>query len=291
MSRKKSDPLEVTANFNGLVYDYYFNMFYELAMNRFKWINLPDNIPPRFVEQTLCDSGYIIFFYDKYLTKDSINALGGTYHDYDVYWNPTRFNVIGGNGYFNSKLTTDDSVIVWNNYTRTSDLDVIEMFAMSMYDLYVASLVNSKAQKTPVIIEANSEDEKLTLKNAYMKVDGNQPVIFAKGNTIRDSIHALNVAAPFVAKELYDVKDRIQEEFLKWAGVKVPPMYSRERVTEKETTDYNAVTWQLRNRGLQSRQDGIKQINKKWGCNLEIEFNEELKEEVKMRFEGGLEDE
>ena len=70
------------------------------------------------------------------------------------------------------------------------------------------------------------------------------------------------------------------EEFLKWLGVKVPLSNNRERLIVNEQVDANAVTYQLRNRGLHARQVAAEQINKKFGLNIEVEFNEELNTQI-----------
>lgn len=275
---RKFDDIDRSAIYNDNLFSHYFNTFYELALNRFKWKNLPDKIPPRYIEQTLCDNALAIFFHDD--VDKTFKCLSGTATGFDVYFNPTHFNVIGGNGYSNNELDTDNAVVIWNNFTRTNDLFHIYLFAYSVWDLFVSAMVNAGAQKTPVLIEAESENVKLSLQQVYMKYSGNQPVIFAKGKHLTDSLNVLKTDAPYVADKLIDLKDRIIEEFFKWLGVRMPLINGRERLVAGEQRDANQVTYQLRNRGLQSRQLAIDEINEKWGLNISVEFDEELSEDA-----------
>lgn len=272
---KAYNDIVASAVYNDEIFFHYFNTFYELAMNRFKWKNLPDEIPNRYLEQHLCDNGLMVFFKDEEMKK--FCCLTGTASGFDLYYNPTHFNVVGGNGYSNNELDNTNAVAIWNNFTRTADIMHIYLFAKSVYDIFVSAMVNCKAQKTPVLVQAESEKQKLTMENIYMKYEGNQPVIFVKdAKTISDAIKVLNTEAPYVADKLMDLKDKIVEEFLKWLGVKMPLVNGRERLVAQEQSDANQVTFQLRNRGLQSRQLAIKEINEKWGLDIQIEFNEDL---------------
>lgn len=41
--------------------NHFLNLFVELMINRFKWINLPDSIDPRYLELSLLNSGSVVF--------------------------------------------------------------------------------------------------------------------------------------------------------------------------------------------------------------------------------------
>lgn len=258
--------------------DFYFNTFLELDINRFKWKNLPDTIDPRYMELFLCRNGATVFFHDSVL--DRYDCFMCTWTDFDDYYNPTNFYVVLPTGR-NIPLDSEDAVIIWNNFTRTSDIPPINMYAATIADIYASALVNIRAQKHPVAVVASSEAEKLTMLNAYKEYDGNHPVLFVKGKeSITAKFTCIDTKAPFVAQELLDAKDRVMEEFLKWLGVKVPLSNNRERLIVNEQVDANAVTYQLRNRGLHSRQIAAEQINKKFGLNITVEFNEELNTQI-----------
>ena len=62
---------------------------------------------------------------------------------------------------------------------------------------------------------------------------------------------------------------------MKWLGVKVNNTQKKERTISQEQRDYNAVTYQLRNRGLHSRQLAVEKINRMFGLDIGVEFNEE----------------
>lgn len=254
------------------LYGYYFTTFYELAINRFKWNGLPDEIDQRYLEMSLCNTGGVIFFYDATI---GYAALQCAWTGFDNYYNPLDFYVVTPTG-FTANIDKEEGVMIWNNFMRVSDLPFVSMFAKNIADVYASAMVNCKAQKHPVAIYAEDEKEKLSLENAYMKVDGNHPIIYVKSKNMIDKFGTIDTKAPFVAPELFNIKDKMMEEFLKWLGVKIPLINGRERLLSSEQADANAVTYQLRNRGLHAREIACEQINRKFGLNLSVSFNEDL---------------
>lgn len=254
------------------LFTHYFNTFVELAVNRFRWENLPPEIDPRYLEFSLCNAAGVIFFQDPIL---GYMALQCAWTGFDNYLNPTEFQVVTPTGY-TATVDREEGIMIWNNFLRVPDMGTIYMFARNIADTYMSALVNTRAQKHPVAIVAENESQKLTMENAYMKMDGNHPVIFVRDKKIIDKIECVDTKAPFVAPELFEIKDKMMEEFLKWLGVKIPLINGRERLVVMEQQDANAVTWQLRNRGLQARQIACEQINARFGLNLRVSFNEDL---------------
>lgn len=66
MGRKRGDRnFWDSAMMNNATYIQYYNRLTELAISMFEWINLPDEIDPRFLELLLFARGKAIFFKDE----------------------------------------------------------------------------------------------------------------------------------------------------------------------------------------------------------------------------------
>lgn len=263
------------------IYDHYYKTFVELAVNRFRWKNLPASVDPRYLEFGLLRSGLVVFFYDP---VRGYTALEGAGYDIDIYGNPKSYQCVTPTT-FQARVDSDmyninveqDGVPVWNNFMRCGDMGDVVMFAGLIADVMQSALVNIHAQKHPVVVVAPSEKEKLSMSNVYKDYAGNSPVIFAKSKNLTENITTLNTQAPYVADRLMEQKDKLVEEFMKWLGVRMPLVNGRDRLVAREQLDANAVTFQLRNRGLHSRQIAAEQINRLYPeLNLEVEFNDDV---------------
>lgn len=270
--------VKADSNINAIVsweerFSHYFMTFMELALNRFVYENMPDTIDRRFVEFSLCRDANVFVFEDPIL---GVLSLTGAYSGLDMYRNPVDYQVITPTGY-SPFLPVSEGVIVWNNFMRLPDVHTIEMFARDISDIYQSALVNFRAQKHPVVVVAENEGEKLTLKNAYAKLDGNSPVIYTrKSVNLSNKFETIDTKAPFVAPDMLNAARNIIEEFMQWLGVSLPVRLNRDHVATDEQNAQNQVSYILRERGLQSRQIGWDKVNRKFGLNVKVRFNEQL---------------
>lgn len=259
---------------NNSTYAQYLYRLMELSVSMFEWTGLPDTVDPRFMEMVLFSNGHALFFkndVDDYICLQA--ALGG---QLDIYRIPTRRHAYAANG-FQKTCSPENSVIIWNNYLhRNSYLDVL-MYAQRLYELDRIIDVNVRAQKTPVLILAN-ETQRLTLKNVYMKYDGNEPVIFGDKNLDLNAVKALNTEAPYIADKLFALKSQYWNEALTLLGISNTNYQKRERMTTDEVLDNQGGTIASRYSRLNARQEACEKINKMFGLDIWCEYRQDNSE-------------
>lgn len=254
--------------------DYYYRLI-ELAVDRYEWINLPPSIDERFLELTLLNDGMAVFFLDEVLGFLALQVrIGGPL---DVYRIPTRRTAYSVSGYHND-LSINDSVIIFNNYLRMPSLFSIINYCWRLYDIQRTIDVNVKAQKTPFIIRA-SQQQQLSVKNAYEQFNGNQPAIMADKNFDVDSIKVLPTEAPFVADKLQQLKTQVWNEALTFLGIESVENSKRERLITNEVEASMGAVDAQRFTGLNARRQAAKQINEMFGLDIQVEFRQEVRKE------------
>ena len=270
--KKTSDNFE-SLFLNNRAYIYQYNRIKELAISRFKWDNLPDTVDERFLELTLFEQGMAVFFDDDVLGYLALTTMiGGML---DVYRIPTQRTAYANNG-FNMHLDNTNSVIIWNNKLRENMTYGCEMFARRLYECDRTIDVNIKAQKTPILITC-SENQRLTLKNTYEQYTGNAPVIFAdKDIDILKSLQAIPTLAPYVADKLLVTKSQIWNECLTWLGISNTNYQKKERLISDEVTRNMGGTIASRNSGLDMRKQACDEINRMFGLNVSVKFNDDI---------------
>lgn len=275
--RKKTSDNFDSLFLNNRAYIYQYNRIKELAISRFKWNNLPDTIDERFLELTLFEQGMAVFFDDDVLGYLALTTMiGGML---DVYRIPTQRTAYANNG-FNMHLDNTDSVIIWNNKLHENMIYGCEMFARRLYECDRTIDVNIKAQKTPILITC-SENQRLTLKNTYEQYTGNAPVIFAdKDIDILKNLQAIPTLAPYVADKLLETKTQIWNECLTWLGISNTNYQKKERLISDEVSRNMGGTVASRNSGLDMRKQACDEINKMFGLNVSVEFNDDINEEA-----------
>lgn len=270
MGRKKNR--WPSAQINNQTYIDYYQRLMEFAINMFEWRNLPPTVDERFLELTLYEKGYCLYFNDEVVGNLALTCtIGGML---DVYRIPTERRAFAVNGY-NKICTSQDSVLIFNNYLHTPTILTIELFARRLYEIERTIDVNVKAQKTPTLVLA-SEQQRLTMKNLYMQYDGNEPFIFGDKDMEFDGIKCLKTDAPYVADKLQVLKHQIWNEALTFCGIENSNQDKKERLVADEVgSNYGNIEAQ-RNVMLNARREAADKINRMFGTNIEVGFRSSL---------------
>lgn len=252
---------------NNRTYDYYFYRLRDLAISRYKWHNLPDSVDERFLELCLFDKGMCVFFKDEVLNYLCLNvAISGQLNVYNL---PTKRRAYATTGY-NKSLNYDDSVIIFNNFSHTPSIADIHYFCDKLYLIDRTIDINTNAQKTPILLLCN-EKQRLSLKNFYMKYDGNEPFIFGdKAFSDFNEIKALNTEAKFNALDLYELKKRYWNEALTYCGIDNLTVDKQERVISDEVQSSMGDVVAQRYVGLSARQQAAEQINRMFDLDISV---------------------
>ena len=266
---KKNEAFFRSALMNTWDYTQYEDMLTEIALSRFEWKGLPDTCDERYLERALFFNGKAIYCHDDVLGDLTLKvALRG---EWDVYGVANKREAYGYNEYRLS-CTKDDSVVIWNNYNRKPTFGLVRNYAMRLYDLDRSIDVNTRAQKTPVLVQCDQND-RLTLENLYTDFDGNKPVIFGKkGFDLDGAFQVLRTDAPFVAPEIFAMKRDLFNECLTMLGIANLNMEKKERMVSAEITKSAGGTVAQRYAYLVMRQTAAKKINKMFGTNISVDF-------------------
>lgn len=274
--QKKNRQFWESATQNTSSYIQYFNRLTELATTVFEWENLPETIDSRFLELALFTDGYCVFFYDDVIGYLCLRcALGGNLSVYDI---PNERMAYAPNGYQNN-LNQSNSVIIFNNFLHTNNVLEVETYAKRLYNIDRTIDVNINAQKTPILIQA-SENQRLSLKNLYMKYEGNEPYIFADNTLNKDCLQVLRTDAPFVCDKLFDLKTNIWNEFLTYIGIPNVQIQKKERLISDEVMRSQGGVTASRNSRLLARLQAVNQINNMFNLNIKCKIKDEYNTDI-----------
>ena len=272
--RKRWTEWEESAKRNNRSFIHYIEQLTQLAISMFEWKNLPESVDERFLELTLFSRGKAVYFNDEVMGNLALEvAIGGRL---DVYRNPTIRRAYAVNGY-SRVLSEKDSVIIYNNLLRTNSELTVRKYAMELYELDRIIDVNCRAQKTPVLI-TGTEQQQLTLKNIYMKYDGNEPVIFGDKNLDLNSIKVMKTDAPYISDKLYQLKMQKWNECLTYLGISNLNMQKKERLISDEVVRAQGGTIASRYSRLNARRQAAEKINKMFGTKIEVDYREDFRE-------------
>ena len=257
---------------NNQTYIDYLERFKKIALSMFEWVNLPESMNQRYLEECLYYKGQAALLKDD--NMGYINTQCCSNGQINIYGLPTALNCYSFGYSKDKKLYTglndenaqkDTCVLVMNTWERVPTAATLELFALRLYEAERTCDVNIKAQKTPVLITVD-ESQRLTMENLYSQYDGNKPMIFGDKNQLQSGVlKAINTDAPYIADKVTEYKKEIWNEALTFLGINNIAVSKKERLVSDEANYNNELT----NLNLQSflipRQEAAKQFNDLFG--------------------------
>lgn len=258
---------------NNVSYSAWLNRLYNIAISCHEWLNVPDTVNTRFLEQTLFWKGSAVWFEDFPLGQVALPVTN--FGPPDIYGEPVTFGATS-HGYTNNDLNQENAVIIYNNLGHTPDLDTMILYAQRLSAIDRAIDVNVARQKTPWVLNCD-ESERLTIVNALKKVDENEPAIFGtKRFNMAGALNSISLTAPFVSADLMGLKRQILMECLTYFGVEANTSSKAERLVTPEIEANLGETEANRQSRVVARQDAAKKINRIFGGNVQVRFRSEL---------------
>jgi len=259
-----------SALMNSETYFDYVERFKKICLSMFEWVNLPESMNARYLEECLYYKGQASLLKDE--NYGFINTQCASNGYLNIYGLPSSLNCYSyqynsiRNLYTGLEGTEDkDCILVMNNWERIPTASTIELFCQRLAEAEMTAQVNIKAQKTPVLIVVD-ENQRLMMENLYSQYDGNRPFIFGDKNQVGDGVvKSISTGADFIADKIMEYKKEIWNEALQFLGINTLQTEKKERLITDEASSNN----ELINLNLQSmlipRQEACKQFNKLFG--------------------------
>ena len=262
---------------NFKTYDMYRRQFLTLAENVFEFKNLPEFIDLAYLNKQLLRKGAIAFFKDEVLGVLALPYINVS--NLDIYGRPRRIQVIAQNGYTRF-LNSGEFVIMYDNEGRYPLwLDIIQ-YAERMANIVRTIDINVSQQRTPRVWKTKQENEK-SLRDLINNVDGNENKIMTYKDIDLDDTQVILSPAPYVTDKLDLEKDKLYNEFLRLIGIANLSYEKKERNIRDEIQAMQGGTVASRFSRYEPRERAVKQINEKFGTNIEVRYYDGLPSMIK----------
>lgn len=259
----------------------------QVSIASIEW-DVPDTIDPIYLERELYYHGKVIFF----AVEEGLVALSGFGTSMpNLYGIPTTRTVHAKNG-FTADLDQTNSVICYNNVTRTPGSVSALSYATRLAELDRIIQLNARAQKTPVLLKAPKEAQ-LSAENAYGSYDENAEVIRINNDYDPEAISVLNLGVPFQGNELRALQQSILEEFLRTRGIGSANAGKAERLNTSEVAAGNSGLLVCQRAILLPRLQACDLVNKRFenilgGKKISCHFTRDMIDYILDDFQAGI---
>lgn len=248
------------------------------CISRFTWEGLPNGIDPRFIETTIFNNGYSVFYYDSFF--EMFMAMPATiYGPLDIQDNPTGYRVMR-NGVYSRDVTASESVCIWGNQIRVPEIDVVLSYAARLAQIDRTIEIDLLNERNPMIV-ACSQDQRLTVQNLISKIYDGEPVVWGTENLAVDNLASMigvfplnqNAGTGAVSSIKHmESKAKIWGEALTMLGIMNVNSEKRERMVVEEAAGNSGQVLASRESFMKPRQLACEQINEKFGLQISCEW-------------------
>lgn len=260
-----------------------------LSLSRFKWINMPEEIPARFVELELFYNAFGLFYRDYRFEKfvfTKATMSGGL----DMYNNPNYLRSMAIN-YPGLRVSTRREtfnernervagvgVPVYSNYLRHPDLDIVQVYAKRLANIDRTIDINTANARLSKVAYHN-ERTRLSVENINREAEqGNNSISVRVGGQFGDDINkhigVLDMGVnPEQIERLQISRTRHFNDACTLLGIDNSNQDKKERVVADEVNANADQALMVRYMNLQARQEACQVINDIYDLDIWVEYN------------------
>ena len=249
-----------------------------LALNRYKWENLPNGIESRYIEQMLYDNGECALFDHPDFGLTVLRS--SSRENLNIYGEPTKLSLTG----FNEHRTVmmDECVRILNNDLALPTQENILYYARRMAEIDDIIMQNLRQQRVPYLF-ATDENNSFSMKTLYDRIYQGEPAIFIDKEMLNgqtENIMVIPTNAPYLVDKLQIQKQEMERELLTFLGIN-NTLEKKERLLQDETNSNNQFIKMSTNIGFKQRQFACQMMNEMFELNVTVrETQDEFQEEV-----------
>lgn len=268
-----------SASYNQRLVMYYRNVIMQLAMNRFKWINLPSTCDARFLEYTLLNEGVATIAYPPNMRGTFFSTRVQFTSELNVYDNPFQWDSVGNNEW-RFHCTLFNGALIHDNSTRFPLMEGINLYARELAQIRITKNVNRFHQKMPVVFMA-PEARKMDAINMIKQVAGGEPAVLAYPEFERDvSATVISTGVPYLAEPMAQDEMNVWNRVYMMLGIDNSTL-KMERQTQDEIQAHKNPAELIRLASLNERREAAKHLNEFFpeyllDGEIKVEWNRDL---------------
>lgn len=236
----------------------------QLALARFRWVNLPTTCDARYLEMQLCMQGIATIAAPRQ-HPDTFVSLRAVPKGVNMYGNPPRWIALGDNG-TQFACNNTNGVFIYDNMLRTSTVGNFTLLAHDMADIMRTKQVNRMHIKTPVVL-VGDERYRQQMVELFKQSAGHEAGVIATRGISNIQFDAKTTGVPFLGKELNEDLQNTWNLAFTFLGISNLP-FKTERQTADEVKDYSEPTDLLSLNPLSCRREACEKFNDRFGVRV-----------------------
>ena len=255
---------------NSRTYSYYRNIIMQLAMSRFRWINLPDSCDERYLEWQLLTEGVATIAYPAHAEGMFLSLKAATQGPMTMYGNPSEWLGTGDNG-TRIRCNPLNGVLVWDNASRYPLLNGIDLYANELTHMRMVKRTNRLHQQIPFVFKGPQE-KRQEMYNLFKQVAGGEPAIIATNGIDMIDVDVIQTGVKYIGEELAQDEANVWNRIYMMLGAS-SLTFKQERQTEDEIKNQKSPSNIIRMNYLSERRKAARLLNERFADYLNGEVS------------------
>lgn len=260
-----------------------YTRYASMCLNEFSW-DIPDRyeqIRSDFIEKLLYYKGRCALVNADnmgLIVCDFIVTKYNGYSMFNMFGEPQEIDAIDifNNNKVIGHYTSDDFVIISDNPMWYPTNLTVWQYSTDIANINLAITRNIQQQRFPVVFQGTSK-QRQTFEQMCKKIDNDDIYIFLDKDVNIDDITKLSIDAHFIAKELYDVKDRKDSDLLTMIGLANVNTVKQSGISADEINSNNQGIELTFDTKYSSRLKAVDEIKKKFDIDMTVSVNPVIK--------------
>lgn len=247
---------------NNRLFLYYRNVITQLAVSRFRWLNLPPSCNERFLEWTLLHEGVASIAFPNNLKGTFFSLKAAQVGTPNKYGEPVGWKCLGLDG-TQFYANWNSGAFIYENMNRFPLLMGINLYANELTHIRMTKRVNRLHQQVPFIL-TGPQQYKQVMVNLFKQVAGGEPAVIATDGLSAIEVNALQTGVKFLGEQLAQDETNVWDRIFTMLGIENSP-FKLERQTEDEIRAQKQPTNLISMNSLAERRKAADFLNEHFG--------------------------
>lgn len=270
----------------------YFKYMLSQTLEMFEYDGLPETVPQKELEILHQVNGRAIWTKVNDKLYVFFGGLGGVL---DEYYHPTR--AIVSNPYLNFNADMEigkECIVTFNTKIREPLTPMFNKYSMLLAECDISLRFATINSRLPVVLSADDDNTRDSAEKVIADIWNGSKIGIVATRKIAELNKDGLMSSDFASRGQSNIKDLIElRQYIKssWymeLGIQSNYNMKRESLNSSETTMDESVLLPLIDDMLKAREDGLKQVNEKYGTNITVKLSSswaKIREEIKNELE------
>lgn len=266
-------------DFNRLCFYQNFEMLFALALNRFRWVGLPETCDARFLEYNLHAYGVATICHAEGMPDVWQTLQASAQGPFNAYGLPTRWIARGWDA-TNYEADWDSGTLVWYSQTRLNPWSLIYMYANKLTQYQRTEDVNLYNQRHTQIWVAPKR-KRQELVNLMKQSAGFEPIVLGDEQLLElneQNVFCIDSQDPIIVEELGKAYQNTLNQYLLQIGIPHLAFEKGERMIEDEARANSMPSTIMLKNCLDARRwacDELRRIDPSRFADLQVYLNDD----------------